>query len=329
MPPVTQQQQEEDLRQALLQLPVDEILALAYRFRHSTRRLRLYLEVCRTKSTMKAALAASMICFDLARQGSEAAQREFEALSVTLKDFDLRSKAAAELIEGSDYLGDLWPDCERAIAAMDPRTSAAESLEVNDSDIVELDILDDEDLQGFDEILVDTPDNEALRRRFEKALDDFFGTGPDRQRGEKRGFFAVGRSEIERLETFIRELDSVNGFIPDVTGLQALAELFLATHLRSRTFWGKPNKKRIELTRAGLRHFAQANATIFRAAAFFDGFDSESHAWMKILQLLLDFFKWRRQHADSLPMRQAIDAYADLAVQLPPLSFDDRRTGER
>lgn len=330
---VTEDQQPLDastaLRQELAGLPTEDVLALAYRFRTDAARLHFYLDVLRQLGGRKAALAAALVCFDLATQGQVTAQREFEALAATLRDMEPRADMVAQLVANSPYLGELWPRCQAALRGMDPRTSAADALAVDESDIVELDLFSQDELLDFEDLIVESFDVDAMSARYRDLIDGFFEVVPDRRSPEgSRGFFARTSEDIARVEVFLRELDSLREYVPSARGMLALGELFLTTHLRTRSFWGKPNPRRAELARLGLRHFVEGGESMFTAAAYLLGRDAEDQAWEKILQLLLDFFRWRAVEGPP-DLFGAIDTYATTARQLPSLRFGERRFGAR
>lgn len=314
------------LRDALRALPVEEVLSLAYHFRAEPLRLRLYLDVLRQSAGHKAALAASLICYDLALQGQDSAQREFEALAETLRAFAAREAAAQSLIAGSPYLEALWPRCAQALEGLDPRINAATMLTVDDSEVLDLDLFADEELVDFDDILEETVDLATMRRRYQALVDDFFFHHPDGG-GLAHGFFARDRRELEAVQHFVRELDSLRDFVPEAVGMLSMSELFLASHLRLRTFWGKPNPQRMEMTELGLRHFFQAELSVHQAAACFVPRNAELQAWAKISQLLMDFFVWRAQQPLQA-LAEAAKNYAQTARPLPRLNLSDRRQRE-
>jgi hypothetical protein len=317
------------LRQELSGLPTEDVLALCYRFRTHGERLRFYLDVLRHLGGRKAALAATLVCFDLASQGQQTAQREFEALAATLRDVELNPDMVRQLVQGSPYLEELWPRCQAALRGMDPRTSASDALAVHDADIVELELFSADELGDFEDLIVESVDAEAMSRRYLDLLDRFFETVPDRrQQPGTRGFFARTSADVERVEDFLRELDSLREYVPAARGMLALGELFLASHLRVRSFWGKPNPRRAELVELGLRHFVEADESIFPSAGFFGGHDAEDQAWEKVQQLLLDYFGWRVQQGPR-ELCASIQAYAAEAKVLPSLRFGERRFGAR
>ena len=320
------------LRESLRALQIEDILALAYHFQSQPNRLALYLDVLRQKSGHKAALAASLICYDLASQGSQSAQREFEALAETLRVFSQREQFAQDLIGDNPYLQALWPKCAQAIQGMDARVDAAdvlasEVLSVESDDIIEFDIFDDADILELEDVLVEEVDVAALQKHYLKLVDDFFNNHPDSD-GRAYGFFARSRNELERVQTFIRELDSLRDFVPAALSMLALSELFLAAHLRVRTFWGRPNPHRAEKTELGLRHFLHADLSLAQAAAYFVPRNAEALAWAKVSQLLLDFFAWSARHPATAPGEQARN-YALRARPMPQILAQDRRLSER
>lgn len=320
------------LRESLQALPIEDILGLAYHFQSQPERLSLYLDVLRQKAGHKAALASSLICYDLASQGQQSAQREFEALAETLREFAAREQFAQNLIGDNPYLLALWPQCAQAIQGLDPRVDtadvlASEVLSVEAEDIIELDLFDEEELLELDDFLVEEIDAAALQSRFDQLVDAFFNNQPDSD-GRAYGFFARDRRELERVQNFIRELDSLRDYVPAALSMLALTELFLAAHLRVRTFWGRPNPHRAEKAELGLRHFLHADLSLTQAAAYFVSRNAEPLAWAKVSQLVLDFFAWSSRHP-AIEQEQQPREYALRARPLSQFLVQDRRLSER
>lgn len=313
-----------ELRAALVGLEIEDVLALCYRFRTDLGRLRLYLDALRQRSGERAALAAALICFDLAQQGHATAQLEFEALAVTLRQIDRTEQAAIELIAGSPYLTEMWPRCKFALRNIDPRLAGDEAL-ASAAEAIEIDLFDETELDDFDSLIVEAIDPYAMAARYQRTVDEFFATyvEPLPPLGS-RGLFARTRGDLDRLEAFVRELDSMREYVPAASAMLALVKLFIGTHLRARTFWGKPNLHKQELLASGLRHFATCDEHVFQTAAYFTGRDADSLAWAKVAQLLIDFIRWvqRDWHGalDAAPF-----AYAALGRELPPVDGSDRR----
>lgn len=330
---MSQQQQPIDplaeLRKSLAVLAVDDVLALCYRFRTDPKRLRLYLDALRKRGGQRAALAASLVCFDLASRGNQTAQREFETLAETLRDFESRHAAASELIASNDYLTVLWPHCERALVSMDPRISPGSALVIDESEAIEIDLFGDDDLEELEDFeVIDSVDIEALHRQYTELCDRFFDRNPDPISPlGSRGFYADTRRDVERVEQFLLELDSLRFYVPAARSMLAMGQLFLAAHLRSKNFWGRANPRKKELVAAGLLNFLQLDQSVFFCAAHLTGRDAGDFAWDKVLQLLLDFFVWVSNHWTGL-LGDAPQAYANLVRELPRLS-KDRRLGNR
>ena len=317
-----------ELRHALALLDVDDVLALCYRFRTRADRLRLYLDVLRRRSGQRAALAAALICFDLARQGHDLAQREFVALAETLRAFDARAAAAAELIAGSSYLEELWPACEEALTGLDPRLGVEATL-ATDVEPIELDLFGEEEIEDLESFIVADFDVAAMQRQYDQLVNRFFHHGPDTGlASEQHGFFAETRADVERVELFLRELHSLHDFVPQARSMLAIGELFLATHLRVRSFWGRPNPQRANLVGAGLRHFLHADASVFEAIAYLTDGDAEPEAWPKVALLLIDFISWSAREWRAA-LEEAPRFYAEEARQLLPVSALERRAAER
>lgn len=143
-------------------LDTPEVLALCQRFSRQTERLALYLEVLRRRTGSRAQLAAALVCFDLARQGAPAAQRELTALLPTLRELARDVRLVGTLLGEDPYLVRLWDDVVETLVQADPREGLAEleaELEAaaraasGTGGLPELELLSAEELAGTGELL--------------------------------------------------------------------------------------------------------------------------------------------------------------------------------
>jgi len=119
---------EEQLRREASGLAVDDILALCYALhqRPQPSRLRLYLDVLRRRGGDRAQFACALICFDLARQGDAAAERDFGFLADTMRALAQNGDLVGQLVGGDAYLGYVWDLCRAQLDALDPRFAEPE-----------------------------------------------------------------------------------------------------------------------------------------------------------------------------------------------------------
>jgi hypothetical protein len=278
------------LRREVEGLGVDELLALCYAFAHKRERLRLYLDVLRKRGGVRAQFACCLICFDLARQGDDAAQREFLYLVDTIGTLAEDKELVDQLVGGDQYLSFIWELLQSQLADADQRLGAEQtSLAPDTGEVASLDLLSDEDLGGFD-IPVDEP---GLMLELNEAVERFLGGIPGVPAYDpESGFRLKHRSDTERVEEFLRELDSLRGVLPAARGFYSLTTLFYATHLRSKSFFGAVNERKQELLRDGLREFSQSGDKMSIVVGVLGPMHADPVAWTKIAEVLLDYAHW-------------------------------------
>jgi hypothetical protein len=101
-------------------LETPELLALCLTMHGSRQRMRLYLTLLRIRMGVWAQLASCLVCFDLARQGAELAQREFSALAPTIVELARDPTLTADLLARAPFL--------RAAALRAPLVPAAAGM---------------------------------------------------------------------------------------------------------------------------------------------------------------------------------------------------------
>lgn len=283
---------EDLLRREASGLAVEDILALCYSLQQQKQeqqreRLRFYLDVLRRRGGERAQFASTLICFDLARQGDAAAQRDFAFLADTMRSLAAKGDLVRDLVSGDPYLTHVWDLCAAELADMDlqfdevaaaPREAAA------------IELLTDDD---FAEELPDFAlgvDAAAMRHRFEEALEAFFGEVPGVPVFDaEAGFRMRNGRDAERVETFLRELDSLRDFVPAARGYRALTLLFYGTHIRARNFFGVVNGRKQELLRAGIAEFVASGPLLARVAGVLSPIHADPDVWPRIVAVLSDY----------------------------------------
>lgn len=319
----------EALRQTLSSLETADLLALGARFSRDTERLVLYLEVLRSRHGPKAQLAACLICFDLAREGHQAAQQDFFALIPTFRDLATDPALVEGLLAGDAHLLSLWEASQLALSNDDPRQDgdglAADAPLAGEIDLVS-DMEIDIDLGTF----IDASRKEEHAQAFSKIVADQLGY--DIEQGilpTTSGLAMETAREIDEVEAFLREATLFSQTVPLARGLVSLGQLFVAVHLRRQRMFGRPNPRRQEALRAGLLNLpADEPWPLVAAAALIE---EEGTAivsrFQKVSEILLDYLGFcSTQQLDPLGPA-AVDAYvqADRAPVPLMLQGDPRR----
>ncbi len=284
---------EERLRDEIQSLAVDDILALCYAFQHKAERLRLYLDVLRKRGGERAQFASSLICYDLARQGDPTFQKEFAYLADTMRGLENRDDLVSALVGNDPYLTFLWEMCQGQLDEADPRFSVEPAVEALGIDaIAAVDLISDAD---FDDFGIST-DQSALLAKFDQAVEDFLG-------GEvglpiydpEAGFRLKNDKDVQRLERFLRALDSLRDVVPIARGFRALVLLFYGSHMRSKGFFGGINQRKQTLLRDGIAEFLVAGNQMWEVAGVLGPMHSSPEVWEKISDVLLDYAAWVAQ----------------------------------
>lgn len=303
--------QAEQLLAELRALETPELLALCLRFRRSPERLGLYLTLFRARPGARAQFAASLVCFDLARQGNLVAQRELSVLAPTMAAISADAQLVADLVSGDRYLEELWQACRDALASDDPRQLWSEpGLEATEL-VAEIDLLEDADLDfaidlepppaappsaapssaELPQAKVDER-TEQQRPLFAEALMRHLGHEPEKGLFDYGYGFSTARgADVERLESFVRSLDAYAAVAP-ARGLASVGRLFLGAHLRRLTFFGRPNPRRQAMVREGLALLPDLEAATSAAAIFeFEG-PRVLESFEKVIELMLDYLSF-------------------------------------
>lgn len=271
-------------------LAVDDILALCYSFGQKggahEARLRLYLDVLRKRGGERAQFASCLLCYDLARQGDASAQREFVYLADTIRGLAQKVELVDALIASDPYLVYVWELCQAQLEDMDPRFVEPEQAD----QIAAINLLTDDDFDqepgGFSIEVDDT----ALWMRFDRAVEDFLGG----QLGVPvydmdAGFRVKNNRDVERIEHFLLELDSVREFVSPARGFRALTLLFYGTHLRSKSLFGAKNERKQQLLQAGIAEYFASAGEVAQIVGVLGPMHAEPEVWEKISDVVLDY----------------------------------------
>ncbi len=287
----------DELRAELRALETPELLALCARFARDPARLAFYLTLFRARSGERAQFAACLVCFDIARQGSLSAQREFHALSPTMTAIAADPAVVADLLGGDAYLQAKWAVCQDALRRTDSRDTLLEP--VDEVEIVgELDLLSREaiDLGDIEARLDASPEERAGRDReeFLRILAAQLGGNLEQgQLSSGEGFAVDSRAELDRFERFVAEAASRSEHVPIAAGMACLGNLYLAAHLRRSSFFGGANPRRIAAVQSGLGALARAGRGAVAASSLFalEGV-SVIEQFEKVTELLVDFLRF-------------------------------------
>ncbi len=295
---------EQALRDAMVSLADDEILALCYAFKSNHARLRLYADMLRRRGGGRAQFASCLICYDLARQGDLGFQREFELLAPTMRSLAAQPTFVDTLLGTDAYLMFIWDLCRAALEALEEGGATAQevhaqaqALDTASRPLAELVLLEDKDLD--DDFGLAT-DDVTLRRRFDDAVHEFLGgvaNAPMYERGA--GFRLDSGRDVQRIETFLARLGSLRDVIPQARGYRALVLLFYGTQLRSRTLFGGVNQRKQQLLRDGLSEFMHAGMYMWRIVGVLGPLHCAPGVWDKIVEVLVDFVVFSRHDPDA------------------------------
>ncbi|MBN1962276.1 MAG: hypothetical protein JW841_15175 [Deltaproteobacteria bacterium] len=282
---------EEQLRREISGLAVDDILALCYALQQRKQhlnRLRLYLDILRQRSGERAQFASSLICFDLARQGDISAQRDFTFLTDTLRITAKNTELVNQLTQGDPYLSYIWDLCRTQLDELDERFSDSIDDNAENEPVRTLSLLSDVD---FTEELPDLDiDDATMRQRFERALETFLGGVPGYPIFDSESGFRMRTGhDIERIENFLHELESLRDFVKNARGYRALVLLFYGTHMRSRNLFGVINARKQELLRAGLIEFTQSGHLVADIAGVLTPLHADPSVWIKLTDIIQDY----------------------------------------
>jgi hypothetical protein len=296
---------EERLREEIGQLAVDEILALCYSFAQKPARLRLYLDVLRSRGGQRAQFAACLICFDLARQGDGAMQRDFLMLAEAIRGLASDEGFVGTMIGEDPYLTFIWELLSAQLDEMDGRMDVeAVAPAVAAESVATLDLFSEADLNDDLGDLAFDIDEAAIREGFDRSVERFLGKVPEVPAYDPNAGFRLGhRGDTDRIERFLMELDSFSGPIPAARAFRVLALLFYGTHMRSKSLFGSVNERKQLLLREGLREFERYGERVWEIVGVM-GPHAEPEAWSKIAEVLIDFMSWRLHRSPSVTVEE-------------------------
>ena len=281
---------EERLREEVATLGVDDLLALCYAFQHKPERLRLYLDVLRKRGGERAQFACCLICYDLARQGDATFQKEFAYLADTVRSLAKNQELVSTLVANDKYLTFLWEMCEAQLEEADPRFAVEPTAEPGAADAIKVDLLSDADFEADFGIQVD---QQTLVRQFDEAVEAFLG-------GEvgmpiydpEAGFRLRHDADVQRVEKFLQQLDSLREMVPVAQGYRALTLLFYGTHMRSKGFFGGINQRKQVLLREGLSQFLSSGPFMWEILGVLGPLHAAPEVWEKVSDVLADYAQW-------------------------------------
>lgn len=287
----------DQLRREAAGLAVDDILALCYHFeqKHQLERLRLYMDVLRQSAGERAQFASALICFDLARQGDAVAQHDFGFLVDTIRGLAGNEQLVDQLVGGDRYLRYVWDLCQAHLEQLDLRFSGPE---IEPAPAASVDLLSDADFKG--ELPDLSVDDARTRHRFEEALEAFLGGTPGMPVFDaEAGFRLHNGRDVERVEAFLLELDSLREFVRIARGYRALTLLFYGTHMRSKNLFGVVNGRKQETLRAGLAEYAGSGHMLPDLVGVLSPLHSEPDAWMKVADVVHDYLAYCAADPDA------------------------------
>ncbi|MBS2029956.1 MAG: hypothetical protein JST54_18790 [Deltaproteobacteria bacterium] len=307
----------DQLVRELRALETPELLALCLRGRNRLDRLRLYLSLLRGRAGARAQLASCLVCFDLARQGDDVAQKEFFALAPTIEELARDGKMVSDLVAHDAYLERTWNECLTALENSDQRELDA-PLSIDESaPIGELDLLSDVELELDLELEVLPQAEDPIhveRAKFEFANILARQLGQDSEHGIFGGTgFETGSSrELDRLQGFLDQAISYSDMVTTARGMASLGHLFLATSLRMKSLFGKRNPRRAQALRTGLLRLPADVTSIEHAAAIFELEGGNAMvAFEKVVELVLDYLAYCHQQRKDPRAAVTVDSYVE------------------
>lgn len=329
----------------LTALDTSDLLALCLRVRGSRERLRLYLALLRQRGGARAQLASCLVCFDLAQKGDQLAVREFTALAPTVVQLFEDQGLVVSLLANDPYLQTTWESCRDALQNADPRETT-HLLEENVHEVGELDLLSDDDFDGLElpdefdfdlDIVEETPEEKRAAERQRQARQEYalvvsryIGQVPEHGAFSGKGFVTAQERDIEKLERFLLDCARYGVLVPEAQGMASLGQLYLATHLRLRTLFGRLNPRRQQAIQAGFGQWPPSAEAMGAAASLFQL--EGAHATLgleKVLELLMDFVVFcNRNKLDPL-IPSTVDRYIELERQPPQVLLTTDRQRRR
>ncbi|MBI3180304.1 MAG: hypothetical protein HYZ27_11625 [Deltaproteobacteria bacterium] len=189
-----------------------------------------------------------------------------------------------------------------------------------------VELLSDEDFADLLDFEIAVEDT-TLRIHLDQAVEEFLG-------GEvgmpvydpEAGFRLTTSADVERVERFLQQLDSLRNVVPLSRGFRALALLFYGTHMRSKSLFGAPNQRKQALLRAGIAEFVVSGPQVWEVVGILSPLHAEDDVWTKVAEILLDYMRWLALYPDQA--QEGVAAYDAVGRMLgrQPLIGDRRRS---
>ncbi len=282
------------LREAASALDVEDVVDLCYAFAADELRVSIYLEALRGRPGEKAQVAASLLCFDLARRGDERREAELRMLLPTLDDLvarDARGEITVvkALMASSEAVVALWAELSAHARTRDLRADADVVIEAEAEDFIDVDLFDADE---FAELALDLEDielaldlDDEIFMAFDAGLNQLIPPQP-------RLLFAADSAEdLERVERLKEHCQSFQGKLPIAGELLAMTHLFTAVHTRALGLFSRRNRRRDKALVDGLTRFLSLSMPPSDAVGWFCATDlpgSDDVAWPKIAEVILE-----------------------------------------
>ena len=303
--------------------------------------LKRTFDVLLTRHDDIARLCACLICFDLASMGQEEYQHIFESNYSTdlIKHWAQQEPLVAECTSLSPHLRHLWHAILEASKHFDPRLGLSPSEMLQDENNASPTLEPSMYLrarQSIANLIVpesnDTFQEDAdLNKSFSDALLIFYGFDNNHPLGNPRaGFYLNTREDLHRVTTFLKHLEPLTEKLPRARAYRILVLLFYGTHLRSKNFFGVISQDKQAILREGLRAFVAHGPDFWKVVQTLNVIRNFSGVWPKIVDLLVDFIKWRAHACKDASKNVDVDQYDAVGrILVRQKKLGERRTSNR
>ena len=128
-----------------------------------------------------------------------------------------------------------------------------------------------------------------------------------------RAFSVQTKEERVKLHHFALEILERFPRAPPARALSCLLQLYLATQMKERTLFGKPNAGRQEAVGAGLALLTGDAVAAGHAAALFDNDGNETrHAFSAVIDVVMGFLAWCMKNQLDPMATEAVNRYISL-----------------
>ena len=280
-------------------LPSKEIIILCFGLPCPDRRLVRYLELLRERPELLAQTGACLICFELAKRGVGQYELEFLALMPVVREWMSLEDRSDDWLYGNDLLSEVWADLENRLSGEDPR-EALLATTLDEAEDVELafPLLDEKDIAELGlEVLEEKRENtEALRKEWDEQVNRYLlSTHP----GCSKGFFANEDADLERFANFRDQAESLKERVVEASCMLPVIEVFMASHMRSRNFFGRRNRRRAKIYTSGLENLAKSPVPPSRAVAWLLSPTGDEDSWPKVAEHILHFLSFAGTYMDK------------------------------